>query len=640
MKMVLRPILVIVVVLLSLAAAQQPWVPVGPDGGDVRTLTQDPHAPNHLLLSTSAGMLFESRDGGKNWARLARLGDRNDYVVDAVIFHPTREHVLFAGAWSVSDNYSGDVLRSLDGGRTWKQLKSMHGESVRALAMAPSDPDVLVAGTLSGVYRTTNGGDRWSLISPPDHPDIRNVESIAIDPRDPDVIYAGTWHLPWKTEDGGITWKNIKTGVIDDSDIFSIVIDARSPSIVYMSACSGIYKSEDAGASFRKVQGIPYSSRRTRVLMQDPSRPEVVYAGTTEGLWRTQDAGQTWNRITAGNVIINDVLVDPTGPGKLMLATDRAGVLTSTDSGNHFFASNRGFTHRQISSVLVDANDDGTFYAGVLNDKEFGGVFVSRDGGAAWQQMSAGLEGADVYVLRQDGEGTLLAGTNRGLFQYSQATYRWVPFATSNAIANVRVNALDLSSGRWLAGGLNGLYASDDRGRMWTRVPTEGLTDFVALRRLGEEVIAVSRGGLLISHDGGLRWTKPVLPRVSLLTEAALDHFGNMFVAAREGLFRSVDRGVTWARIEGIPIVYLTGLVWDERSQRLLVSSSSSNQVYESRDAGEHWRALPVGWKATSVNVAGERALAVTLFDGVVLQLQSPNAQRASSGGLTAGAQD
>jgi len=51
------------------------------------------------------------------------------------------------------------------------------------------------------------------------------VESLAIDPTDPDVVYAGTWHLPWKTTDGGKTWSNIKQGIIDDSDVFSIIID-------------------------------------------------------------------------------------------------------------------------------------------------------------------------------------------------------------------------------------------------------------------------------------------------------------------------------------------------------------------------------------------------------------------------------
>lgn len=130
------------------------------------------------------------------------------------------------------------------------------------------------------MFRSSDGGANWALISPPGSHEIHGVESLAIDPRDPNIVYAGTWHLPWKTSDGGAHWANIKQGVIDDSDVFSIVIDPDRSGTVYMSACSGIYKSEDAGIRFRKIQGIPSTARRTRVLRQDPVHRNTVYAGT------------------------------------------------------------------------------------------------------------------------------------------------------------------------------------------------------------------------------------------------------------------------------------------------------------------------------------------------------------------------
>src|SRR5258708_3547069 len=71
----------------SLAAAQD-WLPVGPDGGDVRSLAYDPQNPDHVLLGTSAGQLFSSNDGGASWSRLAHLGDGDDYVLDHIVFHP------------------------------------------------------------------------------------------------------------------------------------------------------------------------------------------------------------------------------------------------------------------------------------------------------------------------------------------------------------------------------------------------------------------------------------------------------------------------------------------------------------------------------------------------------------------------
>lgn len=655
--MVVRSTIRIAVILLfsSVLWAQQAWVPVGPDGGDVRTITRDPHSPDRILITTSAGMIYESLNGGRNWSGLARVGDRDDYVLDALIFHPTRKALVYAAAWSIEDNKSGDVLKSFDGGRTWKKSREMHGESVRALAMSASSPEILVAGTLTGVYRSSDAGEHWSLISPPNHKDIRNIESVAIDPKDPNTIYAGTWHLPWKTTDGGLTWKNIKQGVIDDSDVFSIIVDPVSTNVVYISACSGIYKSETAGELFNKAQGIPFSSRRTRVLMQDPTRAEVVYAGTTEGLWRTIDAGHSWSRISAGNLIINDVLIDPVDPRKIMLATDRSGVLVSSDWGNSFAAWNKGFSHRQVSTLLADSRSAETIYAGLINDKEFGGVFVSRDGGRNWQQMSAGLEGADIYALRQNDQGDLFAGTNRGVFAYTNESreYRWkalqvstVPKITGKGKAkktvkpssmNFRVNDLDISSNVWLAAGTGGLFTSADRGKTWIGGTKDGLTDFIAVRRRGEQVLAAARRGGLFSKDGGSTWQRASLPLLHV-TDATIDSQGNMYLAAREGVFNSTDGGTTWARVPRLPVTNITSLAWDDNTQRLYATARDAAEIYHSSDYGQKWRKLDVGWPLKSVRVAGRRMIAATHFDGIVLPRAT--SEEDAVGSASGGAED
>src|SRR5438270_4082485 len=319
--------------------AQSQWVPLGPDGGDVRSLTYDPKKPDRIFIGTSSGEMFLSTDNGANWARFAHFGQGDDYVVDHVMINPRNSKIMYVATWSVTgQTVGGDVFRSHDGGKSWQAMPDMHGKSIRAMSMSESDPDTLVVGALDGVYRTSNGGSNWEKISPEHHAEIKNIESVAVDPRQPKVIYAGTWHLPWKTEDGGATWHSIKNGMIEDSDVFSMIVDRDDSSVVYASACSGIYKSDLAGELFKKVQGIPFSARRTRVLRQDPNNPKVVYAGTTEGLWRTEDAGKSWKRISDPNVIVNDVMVDPRKSSRVLLATDRSGVLASNDFGVKFSA--------------------------------------------------------------------------------------------------------------------------------------------------------------------------------------------------------------------------------------------------------------------------------------------------------------
>ena len=101
---------------------------------------------------------------------------------------------------------------------------------------------------------------------------------------------------------------------------------------------------------------------------------------------------------------MNDVLVDPRNSQRVLLATDRSGVLASDDGAESFVASNHGYTHRYVTAILADEGDPNTLFVGVVNDREFGGVFVSHDGGQHWPQKSAGLDGRDVFTLQQAAE--------------------------------------------------------------------------------------------------------------------------------------------------------------------------------------------------------------------------------------------
>ena len=402
-----------------------PWIPFGPDGGDARRIVPDPTNHNHLYLGTVNGWIFESSNSGANWHRLARVDKRDDLVLDSIVVDRQNPRHLIVGAFTIG-NVDGGMYLSYDAGKSWTSQAEMRGQSVRSLTSAPSNPAILVAGTLKGVFRTTDGGRRWHLISPPDSTEIHEVESVAIDPVDPGIIYAGTWHLPWKTTDGGEHWENIKDGIIEDSDVFSIIVDPQSPTTVYASACSGIYKSENGGTLFHKIQGIPSTARRTRVLMQDPNDLKVVFAGTTEGLWRTDDAGLQWKRLTGPEVIVNDVSIDPSDSKHVLIATDRGGVLASEDGGDSFHSSNGGFSARQITAMYHDTAHPATVLVGVVNDKEWGGVFRSDDGGLSWAQQAQGLQGRDVFALTQTANGTYIAGTAHGLFRWDTDAAAWV----------------------------------------------------------------------------------------------------------------------------------------------------------------------------------------------------------------------
>ncbi|MGE5322441.1 MAG: transcriptional regulator [Actinomycetota bacterium] len=644
MRYCTRVLPIVLLLMLSSApwAVGQVWQPLGPEGGTVRSLAFDPRNPDRIFLGTSAGRIYLSTDNGASWSRFAHLGSSAEMVLDHIIIDPVNNRNIYVGAWNAQlPDRDGEIFRSKDSGKTWDIMADMHGKSVRALAMAPSDPRVLVAGTLDGIYRTRDGGDNWERISPENHAEIKNVESVAIDPRNPQVIYAGTWHLPWKTEDGGKTWHNIKKGVIDDSDVFSIVIDSLNPASVYISACSGIYRSQSAGELFRKIQGIPYAARRTRMLRMDPSNHTIVYAGTTEGLWKTTDGGANWNRTTSNRVIINDVLVDPRRPSRVLLATDRGGVLASNDGGITFASSNRGFTHRQVSSLLVDPKDPNHIFAGVLNDKEFGGVFASRDGGQTWTQDSDGLEGRDVIVLRRTSDNTLVAGTDSGVFELKPTSRVWIPvnhlleqrtfpvrgkrktFSTRTVAADLtaRINSLEIAGQTWYAATSTGLLITSDAGQTWHRQDLPALKYATNLAVSGKMVVVANRSALAVSVNGGESWLTPKpLPAGFMINSVAVDSTGDIWLGARDGMFRSSDVGDTWKRVISLRLSNIVSIQFDRQNQRILATGAASTNVFESTDNGRTWNPINTGWLLRNVSSANGRLLATTPFDGIVVQ--------------------
>ncbi|MGD0294635.1 MAG: transcriptional regulator [Terracidiphilus sp.] len=644
---------VFILVLLAVTglAAQTPWSAIGPMGGDARAFAVVPGEPHHLYLGTTNSWLYESMDGGASWRRLSKLDAADDLVLDHIVVDAANPATIFAAAWKL-DQPGGGLWMSRDSGRSWSAVEGLRGQSIRAFAQAPSESKILIAGTLEGVFRSRDWGATWTQISPAGSREIHEVESLAIDPADPNVVYAGTWHLPWKTTDGGKNWHNIKKGVIDDSDVFSIIIDPAQPKIVFASACSGIYKSENAAELFRKIQGIPSEARRTRVLKQDPGNREVVYAGTTEGLYKTVDGGKHFKRMTGPEVIVNDVFIDPGDSKHVLMATDRGGVLQSRDAAASFVATNEGFSGRKVEALLVDRENQAQIFAGVVNDKEYGGAFVSSDGGAHWEQIADGLEGRDVFALAESPEGTIVAGTNHGIFALEENAekgdapgFHWSSRSTiQNTLVKTatethygkRVNiekqvkdtrremeglvrALDLSGEAWLAATPGGVFTSRDKGESWQGGPVMGAGDYLAVAAHGAQLTAARKDGVVFSTDGGESWRPMGIP--AMLTRIhsivfSLD--GTLWLGAREGVYFTHDLGKTWMWVHRFPLTDVDALFYDAHLNRILVSSRTSDQVYAIDPKSLEWKWAQTGYKIALVRAAGERLLAASLYDGVL----------------------
>jgi ligand-binding sensor domain-containing protein len=379
----------------------------------------------------------------------------------------------------------------------------------------------------------------------------------------------------------------------------------------------------------------------------DPANPSIVYAGTTEGLWKSTDAGHSFEQVTPPNVVVNGIVIDSKQPQHILLATDRGGVLVSNDGAHTFSASNSGFSQRQVAALLVDQNDPSTIYAGLINDKEYGGVFVSHDSGSHWQQMSAGLDGRDVFTLMQTKENTLVAGTNRGIFAWKQGSFRWEPINTiltehavperrtgharykaaalrtviSRSELQTRVNALAIDGDSWYAASPSGLFVSNNQGVSWRGGAQVGLTDFVSVDAEGPLLAAATPTALAVSVDAGQHWYSADVPSyINEIYDVTIGPEATLWIATRQGVFRSNTNGDTWEHVlGGLPAMHVSSISYDRASHRMFASSIAKAALYMSADNGHHWQLQgDTGWQVRGVAVARDHLFVNTAYDGVL----------------------
>lgn len=575
-------------------ASAERWVPVGPPGGAVRSLAADPRDPRRIFLGTGEGVLYRSDDGGRRWHRLEPGFPRRGASLDEIAVDPAGG--VLVGYWNL-DGRGGGVARSADGGVTFAALEDLGGESVRALALAPSDPQVIAAGTLGGAFLSRDGGRSWKRITPRGHRDLHDVESLAFDPRDPRILYAGTRHLGWKTLDAGGDWAPIHRGMLDDSHVMTLTVDRRDPAAVYATACTGIYRSGNGAREWTKIEGIPESSRRTRAFHLGDAG--LLLAGTTEGLWISEDDGRTWRCATPRDVVVNAVLMVE---GTIVLGTENRGVLRSPDRGRSWVESNAGFSERFVSQVVFD-RAGGRVLLAVAGDAGHGGVFSAPRLGAPWTRLSEGLAGRQVLAIEVLGA-AIVAGTDTGLFIRPPEAIAWtrLPVPLERGGEALRVTGLIAPApGHLVAVTSKGVIRTEDGGRSWSPpalAPPHEVTALAASSRNPDVMVAATRLGFFRSADRGRSWA-PVTPGLRGARPHAIAFMPSgdriLLATTTRGLFRSEDQGATWHRVNGgIPHSDLTGLAIHPDGRTVYASEFSHGGVFRSLDAGATWKRVPI----------------------------------------------
>src|SRR5262245_19317086 len=337
--------------------------------------------------------------------------------VVAVAGHPTEPAVFYFGA------VAGGVWKTTDGGSYWENVSDgyFRTAAIGALAVAPSDPNVIYAGTGEatiridvvygdGVYKTTDGGRTWAHVG---LADSRHIGKIRVHPRDPDLVYvAELGHAfgpngergVYRSRDGGRSWQQVlfrsnKAGAID------LALDPSNPRVLYAATWevyrhfwtlssggpdSRLYKSTDGGDTWTDLTdnpGLPSGIKGKIGVTVSPARPDRVWAiieAEKAGLYRSDDAGRTWELVSDNRDLIHrpwyycHVFADPVDVDTVYVTNLK--MWKSTDGGRTFTEITT--PHGDNHDLWIDPRDPRRMIEG--ND---GGACVTFNGGQSWSTI-------------------------------------------------------------------------------------------------------------------------------------------------------------------------------------------------------------------------------------------------------------
>ncbi len=182
------------------------------------------------------------------------------------------------------------------------------------------------------------------------------------------------------------------------------------------------------------------------------------------------------------------------------------------------------------------------------------------------------------------------------------------------------VNALDVSGEVWAAATGYGVVTSRDQGASWQGGPVMGEGDYLSVTVHDDTMVAARADSVVISSDAGKSWWPMGLPTMlTRIHRVVFSPDGTLWLGAREGVYLSRDLGKSWMWVHRLPFRDVDDLSYDAESKRILVSSRSSDQVYAIDPKTMTWNWWQTGYPIVLIRAAGDRLVAASLDDGVLV---------------------
>ncbi len=358
----------------------------------------------------------------------------------ALLIHPTQTNKLWAGA------VGGGIWASTDGGIAWTpSADHLASLSVSSMAMAPSDPNVLFAGTgesfLSGdgifgmgMYKSVDGGVTWNPLASTQSWTNNDVFGVAVSPNNPNnLLVAKFYEGIFRSTNGGASWSSVYWAQGGMCVAYDPSGGGRCvASVADWNAAAGEWfhralYSSNGGQSWSVAAGLDYKSGFfSRIaLAYSRSSPSIVYATSAldKKIFKSTDGGHTYAPVTAGTIDTDwfrcPLWVDPTNPSILMSGMGH--VMRSTDGGVTFTQISNGYInttdpHPDIHAIYSDPGFNGTTNKRVYICTD-GGVYKTEDAytanqGAGWARLEQTYRTTQFYAAAGDGPtGKIYGGT-------------------------------------------------------------------------------------------------------------------------------------------------------------------------------------------------------------------------------------
>jgi len=279
-----------------------------------------------------------------------------------------------AHQWNRADNPIIGLFVSTDRGMTWQHRGWR--EYIRTFHSVEGADGTLWSACGNGVLRSRDGGASWKVTT---GWEVTEVLRIAVNPKHPDRVFAATAYGPIASTDGGETWEFRRNG-LTRRFVGDICIDRERGVHLLLASETGVFTSNDEGHHWRSTS---LRGKDIRTIVQDPVVESMFWAGTeNDGIWSSSDGGRTWLPANDGlaHRTVYAIVIDAHKPALMFAGTHGGGVYRSTDHGKHWKQCAHGLTNLDVHSMVVLHASPSIVFAGTLN----GGLFQSTDQGETW----------------------------------------------------------------------------------------------------------------------------------------------------------------------------------------------------------------------------------------------------------------